>query len=118
MWGGTAGDAPAGRQFDLAKGTWAPWTVPAVQLPGKSPDDGKRIFVITPPQSGCSGTTTVTTYDRATGLPLKSETPSAPDGVINASTTVWSGSEVIALSGGCGSSPTNGGGRYQPPAPH
>jgi hypothetical protein len=117
MWGGSMGDAPAGKQFDLTNGTWAPWPVSAGQLPGQYPDDGKRIFVIKTSATGCAAATTVTIYDRATGQLLSTDTSNAPNGVINASALVWSGSEVIAWSGGCGANPSNSGGRYQPPPP-
>jgi hypothetical protein len=48
---------------------------------------------------------------------LQTDNAAAPNGVIGATATVWSGSEVIAWSGGCGATPGNGGGRYQPAAP-
>lgn len=115
MWDGTMGDALAGKQYDLTTGTWAPWSRPDVQLPGKAPDDGRRIFVLSSAGSGCAATTTVTIYDRASGQQLLTESPPAPDGVVGATRIVWTGEEVIAWSGGCGAWPANGGGRYQPP---
>jgi hypothetical protein len=118
MWGGSYGDSPTGRQFNLASGMWSAWSVPTgVVLPGDHPDDGKRIFVVENPGPDCAHPTTVRVLDRSTGALVTSDESAAPDGVVNASAVVWSGSEVIAWSGGCGAAPTSGGGRYQPPAP-
>jgi len=118
MWGGSYGDSPTGRQFNLTSGMWSAWSVPTgVVLPGDHPDDGKRIFVVENPGPDCAHPTTVRVLDRSTGALVAADESAAPDGVVNAAAVVWSGGELIAWSGGCGAAPTNGGGRYQPTAP-
>jgi hypothetical protein len=118
MWGGSYGDAPAGKTYDPASGNWSAWTVPQnTILPGNPamPDDGKRIYVLTA-SAVCGGPVSVTLHDRATGSVLSTDSSAAPSGVTSNSTLAWSGSELIAWSGGCGATPANGGGRYQPAA--
>jgi hypothetical protein len=118
LWGGSYGDSPSGRQYSLTMGKWSAWSVPTgVILPGQYPDDGKRIFLVENPGPDCTHATSVRIFDRSKGTLITADQSPAPDGVTNAAAVVWSGSEIIAWSGGCGTNPTNGGGRYQPPAP-
>jgi hypothetical protein len=118
MWGGSYGDAPSGRQYNLTTGVWSTWSVPTgAILPGQYPDDGKRMFVVENPGPDCGHSTTVRILDRATGALISADQSAAPDGLVKPGAIVWAGGELIAWSGGCGTNPTNGGGRYQPAAP-
>jgi len=62
-------------------------------------------------------TDVVTIFDRASSGWLANDTSEMPSGFCTQAATAWSGSEMIAWSGDCGSGAASVGGRYQPKAP-
>ncbi len=117
LWGGNTGsaygNAPAGIAYDLSSKTWAPWVIPVdapAKLAYRSADDGRRIYYLL-------ATNDVTIYDRKASTWLADDTSAMPPGFCTEAPPVWTGSEMVAWSGSCGSTPVTVGGRYQPPAP-
>ncbi|HTQ07177.1 MAG TPA: kelch repeat-containing protein [Polyangiaceae bacterium] len=106
-------DATSGLTYDLAENSWSTWSYPAgttEKIAYRYADDGRRIFFL-------YSTDVVTIFDRASSGWLANDTSEMPSGFCTQAATAWSGSEMIAWSGDCGSGAASVGGRYQPKAP-
>lgn len=118
VWGGTG--SPGGLQYNIATSAWSAWALPAgtpSPMPQRYADDGRRIFYLQGSGS-CPGTVSVLAYDRLTGSWAAADTSAVPAGLSAEAAAAWTGSELVAWSGACGSgAPGSVGGRYQPPAP-
>jgi hypothetical protein len=125
QWGGNGGNAPGGLQYDLAMGTWSPWSAPAGTPNLVSPinaDAGRYLYVVAPAAGGCPMTIEVDTLDKQTMTWLVPDRSIGP-GNLGATSAIgaaaWSGSEVFVWggTGACGTTAAyDGGGRYQPAA--
>jgi hypothetical protein len=105
-------DATNGLAYDLAGNSWSNWAYPSgttEHIAHRYADDGQRIYFL-------KGSSDVSIYDRTAGW-LEDDTAAMPDGLCKDAAVAWSGSEMIAWSGKCGSTASTAGGRYQPKAP-
>jgi hypothetical protein len=106
-------DATSGLSYDLTTKSWSSWAYPAGtsgKIAYRFADDGRRIFFL-------HDTNVVTIYDRASSSWVTNDTATMPAGFCTQAAAAWSGSEMIAWSGDCGSGAVSVGGRYQPRAP-
>ncbi len=116
--GGAYGNAPAGLEYDLALGTWAPWTVPVgtpdFALLMRHADDGRRIYHVRQGAT-CTDLPTLDIYDRKTKA-WSTDTSTPPAGLIARGAAAWVGGELVVWGGDCGAGPITVGGRFQPAA--
>jgi hypothetical protein len=106
-------DATEGLAYDLTAHRWTQWPYPSgtsEHIAYRYADDGRRIYFL-------HDTNIVTIYDRASSSWRPNDTAPMPSGFCTQAATAWTGSELVAWSGDCGSGAVNVGGRYQPKAP-
>lgn len=126
VWGGAgAGGTPLpyGMTYNPVSDQWTRWEPLPVGTPmtlDQIANSGEYVYSLRPGVDGsnhdsaCDANVEVAVYDKAAGVWRRG--PTAPRGMSAAAAVAWSGREFIAWSGQCGTSASEVGARYQPPA--